>query len=152
MDINNSKRNHRSRWLLWLPLGLGLALSSCASLQHSLPVSGAAAVGAGVCAAGGLEPTITAVCAGAAALGTEVAIPAKQQPSLGEVTTPEQRDAFIAQQRYNAVEDIAHWIIGGVVLIIIFLIYIGRMMPNARQKRLERMAFNNPDCNWEDLR
>ena len=94
MDTNSSIRTHRSRWLLWIPLGLGLVLSGCAGKSFSdfLP-SAAGAVGAAVCTPAG--PGAAAFCAGAAATGTEVAIPSRTQRSLSS-------DPRIAEKQLEA--------------------------------------------------
>ena len=92
----NSRSNRRSNWLLWLPLGLGLIVSGCAGKSFSdfLP-SAAGAVGAAVCTPAG--PGAAAFCAGAAATGTEVAIPSRTQRSLSS-------DPRIAEKQLEAEE------------------------------------------------
>ena len=86
-------------------------VAGCASFQHSLPVSGAAAVGAGIGAAA-CGPGCAVVISGAAAFGTEVAIPAKEPLSTNPAIAKE-------QLKQDTIQDISMWVIlGGVLLII----------------------------------
>ena len=120
----------------------GVMLASCAGFQHTLATSGAAAVGAGVCGAAG-GPGAAAVCAGAATVGTEILVPATEPLS----TNPD-----IARDQINAmtIQDIWHWLVGGGVVLIIFFTLIGRLMPNKKQREMERMLFCDDNYEMRD--
>ena len=108
----NTRRSDTRTWLLGISLGLALGLTGCASLQHSLPVTGASGLGSGICAAAGLEPVVTAGCAAAAAFGTEVVVPAKEPLSANP-------EIAKAQLKNETIMDFLHWIIGGGILLTI---------------------------------
>ena len=101
------------RWFISLSVlaVIAITVSSCASLQHTLSTGGAAAVGGGLCAAAGVEPIITAGCAAAAVVGTEVLVPA-ESPTIADIETKTQAVTYL-------LSDVIHWIIGGGVLLTI---------------------------------
>ena len=111
-NLWNSIQSHNRGWILGVSLwvGLGAGLTGCASLQHTLSTSGAAALGGGLCAAAGVEPILTAGCAAAAVAGTEVLVPAKEPLS-------DNPEIAKAQLKNETIMDFLHWIIGGGILL-----------------------------------
>ena len=112
-NLWNSIQSHNRGWILGISLwvGLGTGLAGCASLQHSLPVSGAAAVGAGIGAAA-CGPGCATIFAGAATFGTETLVPATEPLSSNPEIAKE-------QLKQDTIQDISMWVIlGGVLLVI----------------------------------
>ena len=146
MHTSNSVRSHRSNWLLWIPLGLGLIVSGCAGKSFSdyLPTAAGAvgaAAGAAVCG-----PACAATGSAIAGATTETAIP---EPVRQLSDNPEVAQS---QLKYEAIEDIAYYLIAGFVIFCLALILIGRLIPNGKQRRLERLMFDDPNYKQDDLK
>ena len=127
---------------------LCVPLSGCLSnlSLEDAASGGGAVIGAGLSSLVGLPPagvigtSVVTGTAGAVLIGpSEAGI---LDPSTCE--TPECFHAFETQKMWVAIKDILHWIIGGGVLLLGVLMYLGYRVPRRREKKLEQMLKDSP--------
>ena len=138
LPSNNRSRNLRVLLIAGLVALSVLFLSGCAALQHSLPVTGAAGIGAGIGAAAG-GPAGAVIGAAAAAATTEAVVPAIEPLSSNPVIAEK-------QLKYQTIERS----IFALLILITGLVFYH--MKNGRQRKYERMMFDDPNYTTKDLK
>jgi hypothetical protein len=127
-----------------------LFLSGCSQKIFKDNISDVAATGASAtCTL--INPVVGFVCGAATGIVVNNAIPIDESPDLSEIPEEQRAEVLKNQQMWKMIESLGVWAIGGIAAFFIIPLVIGYVMPNRRQRKLERIAFDRDDIKATDL-
>ena len=127
-----------------------LFLSGCSQKIFKDNISDIAATGASAtCTL--INPVVGFVCGAATGVVVNNAIPIDEGPNLSEIPEEQRAEVLKNQQMWKMIESLGVWAIGGIAAFFIIPLIIGYVMPNRRQRKLERIAFDRDDIKATDL-
>jgi len=127
-----------------------LFLSGCSQKILKDNISDVAATGASAtCTL--INPVVGFICGAATGIVVNNAIPADESPDLSEIPEEQRAEVLKNQQMWKMIESLGVWAIGGIAAFFIIPLVIGYVMPNRRQRKLERIAFDRDDIKATDL-
>lgn len=127
-----------------------LFLSGCSQKIFKDNISDVAATGASAtCTL--INPVVGFICGAATGIVVNNAIPVDESPDLSEIPEEQRAEVLKNQQMWKMIESLGVWAIGGIAAFFIIPLVIGYVMPNRRQRKLERIAFDRDDIKATDL-
>ena len=134
--------------MLSMPLAGCLGNFTTSGLGSTAASVTASALGATI---GG--PFIGAAAGLAAGVATDAAIaPTNAYEAISSLPEEERASALKAQYLWSTIENLGYWVIVGLVAFFSLPMLVGYFLPNGRQRKLEKLAFDNPNMKSEDLK
>jgi len=98
-----------------------------------------------------INPIVGFVCGAATGVIVNDALPPADGPDLSEIPEAQRAEVLKNQQMWAMVESLGVWIIAIIGSFFMLPLLLGYLMPNKRQRKLEKLAFNNPNIKSTDL-
>ena len=134
-----------------------ISLTGCLGSRidlSDLSTTAAATVGAGTAVAVGLPtvPVVTVTALSAVAGAALVDEPETSVVDAIDLVPEEERAGVLkAHEMWAAVESLGYWIIVAVLAFFLLPLLVGYILPNGKQRKMQRMMFDNPDIKHKDL-
>jgi len=139
-----------SRIILIFNILIILLLSGCSKNIIRDNLSDIAATGASAtCTL--INPVVGFVCGSATGALVNSVTPPEDNVDLTDIPEEQRAEVLKNQQMWKMIESLGVWAIGGIAAFFIIPLIIGYVMPNRRQRKLERIAFDRDDIKATDL-
>jgi len=98
-----------------------------------------------------INPVVGIVCGTATGAIVNSVTPIEEKLDLSEIPEEQRAEVLKNQQMWKMIESLGMWAIAGIAAFFIIPLIIGYFMPNRRQRKLERIAFDRDDIKATDL-
>ena len=141
----------------WVVLFLTVFVASCSGINstfQSLTANTTASVaGVATSVLTGSPLAGIAIGAGAGVAATEILPPSDTFADTLEAIPEEERAAVLKNHdMWAAVESLGYYALLGVLAFILLPLIVGYVLPNRKQKRMERMLFDDPNYSMRDMK